>query len=544
MSFKADGVWSMVTVGGDGAVCLQLKGSERVRIGTLRALLSPPQAFTVECECIEQGESTLLLAFDCSTGGADVPARLAWLHTTLADTVPDLAPGIVLRCKPVFPATSVSLLLSRLVGAQYYEPAARGVPADGLVFTPKTGALGPPLKWKDPRNHTVDFGVEWRSDSHTPLLRVAGDEGCSVPLAVCRPLPVAAAGGGGTSAGIAAELAATATATRGGTDGRFPVWEFRFSISDGNWVPVRPRNDKDKPNHLVTLVDTLGVIAQRLEAVEVARALCGSASAARCIPCVPAVAIIVPFRVNPAQQREAHLARFLVAMTGFMAAACAKRGVRWTVFVMEQPPSNVDARLFNRGALLNVGAAMAMQAGFNVLVSHDVDLVPQPGVGLEAQYTTAPVDAPIHLGCAWGEYTYPGYVGGVLSVHSGHFAAANGYPNTCWGWGGEDDRLRWRLTAAGVPDPVRPVGPPVLSTDPVRYVDLEVELPGTRQREVDAAKLPKAAKARVKAADEAGGWKTDGLTTLKYRTEPAEHGRFGIAVPRHVEWHVVTLLTE
>ncbi len=32
---------------------------------------------------------------------------------------------------------------------------------------------------------------------------------------------------------------------------------------------------------------------------------------------------------------------------------------------------------------------------------------------------------------------------------------ANGFPNSCWGWGGEDDILRSRLVKVGVP----PTGP-------------------------------------------------------------------------------------
>lgn len=76
---------------------------------------------------------------------------------------------------------------------------------------------------------------------------------------------------------------------------------------------------------------------------------------------------------------------------------------------------------------------MAIDEGFNVLVLHDVDLVPTPAMA--PWYTFNVEGGPVHLGAAWGKYTYPEYLGGVLAVHASHFMAANGYPNSFWGWG-------------------------------------------------------------------------------------------------------------
>ena len=45
---------------------------------------------------------------------------------------------------------------------------------------------------------------------------------------------------------------------------------------------------------------------------------------------------------------------------------------------------------------------------------------------------------------------YPGMTGGVLAISALHFARLNGFSNTFFGWGGEDDDLFQRIGSAGL----------------------------------------------------------------------------------------------
>lgn len=119
---------------------------------------------------------------------------------------------------------------------------------------------------------------------------------------------------------------------------------------------------------------------------------------------------------------------------------------RARIIVAVQPD---DGRKFNRGLLLNAGARVAMRQGFPTLILHDVDLLPSDD--LREWYTRAePAGTALHIGARWGRYDYAGYLGGVLKLGTADFAATNGFPNSFWGWGGEDDALAARLKTAGV----------------------------------------------------------------------------------------------
>jgi len=63
-------------------------------------------------------------------------------------------------------------------------------------------------------------------------------------------------------------------------------------------------------------------------------------------------------------------------------------------------------------------------------------------------YATVPA-VPVHIASAWGEYSYPKYIGGALSLSSLIMERCNGYPNSFWGWGGEDDDMHARLERTG-----------------------------------------------------------------------------------------------
>jgi hypothetical protein len=61
-------------------------------------------------------------------------------------------------------------------------------------------------------------------------------------------------------------------------------------------------------------------------------------------------------------------------------------------------------------------------------------------------YYTAFPEKPIHIGKIWtSKYDSPNFLGGILSISIEDLKKVNGFPNEFWGWGGEDDALRYRL---------------------------------------------------------------------------------------------------
>ncbi|CAM9990365.1 unnamed protein product, partial [Discosporangium mesarthrocarpum] len=151
----------------------------------------------------------------------------------------------------------------------------------------------------------------------------------------------------------------------------------------------------------------------------------------------PKVAIIVPFRdQDPAQNRAAHLGRYVPHMESFL----EKQHVSFHIFIMEQ---SVDGRKFNRGKLLNAGFDLARRSGCEVFVFHDVDLLPSHNLG--RWYSTVP-QQPVHIARVWRRYSNnPKYFGGVVAFNRRDYEAINGFPNTFWGWGGEDDEMFSRV---------------------------------------------------------------------------------------------------
>lgn len=161
------------------------------------------------------------------------------------------------------------------------------------------------------------------------------------------------------------------------------------------------------------------------------------------------VAIIVPYRdLHAEQKRAAHLKKFIPHMVQFLSKTQhAKKVSDFHIYIVEQ---SSDGRKFNRGKLLNIGFDLAKKAKtkHDVFIFHDVDLLPQDD--LSDAYAAFP-KAPYHIARVWDRYSNnPKYFGGVVSFSSSDFKRINGYPNTFWGWGGEDDELQLRCQAIGL----------------------------------------------------------------------------------------------
>ncbi|XP_055623939.1 beta-1,4-N-acetylgalactosaminyltransferase bre-4 [Toxorhynchites rutilus septentrionalis] len=148
------------------------------------------------------------------------------------------------------------------------------------------------------------------------------------------------------------------------------------------------------------------------------------------------VAIIVPYR-----DREQHLPVFLKNIHPFL----MKQQVEYGVYIVEQAAGSQ----FNRAALMNVGFVEAMkQKNWDCLVFHDVDLLPMDDRNL---YTCP--DQPRHMSVAVDTFgfklPYSTIFGGVSAMTVKQFRTVNGFSNSFWGWGGEDDDMSNRLKHVG-----------------------------------------------------------------------------------------------
>lgn len=217
------------------------------------------------------------------------------------------------------------------------------------------------------------------------------------------------------------------------------------------------------------------------------------------------VAIIVPYRdLHSAQKRAAHLKQFIPHMHKFF-AKLKKQVSNYHVYIVEQSD---DGRKFNRGKLLNIGFEQARRnkgQHHDVFIFHDVDLLPQDDLG--EWYAKFP-KVPIHIARVWDRYSNnPKYFGGVVSFSESDYKRINGYPNTFWGWGGEDDEMQKRLEKTNIKWRWPPSG---------TLRDLE-EM--TLKEKLDFLRQNKSWKCMVKweALEEHDKtWRTNGLADLKY----------------------------
>ncbi|RWS25447.1 beta-1:4-N-acetylgalactosaminyl transferase (BRE-4)-like protein [Leptotrombidium deliense] len=153
-------------------------------------------------------------------------------------------------------------------------------------------------------------------------------------------------------------------------------------------------------------------------------------------------AIIVPMR-----GRELHLKLF----TRYMLVFLEKQKIDYRIYVIEQ---SEDGKEFNKGTLLNVGFVEALKvANYSCFIFHDIDLIPESDdnppykCGRQPIHLSAAVDtlnytdSPPFL----SRLPYDGLIGGAFAIRAKQLKSVNGYSNSYWGWGGEDDDLARRL---------------------------------------------------------------------------------------------------
>ncbi len=151
------------------------------------------------------------------------------------------------------------------------------------------------------------------------------------------------------------------------------------------------------------------------------------------------VHIIVPFRDQTEDQVRTRQLREL--LTFFKTYLTDKH---YHIYVIEQ---SEDARLFNKGVLMNYGFQLAEKsagsgAPNDLFVFHDVDM--HPDEDLKYWYTTLPRSKEIfHLGDRHSRHLEESgrWFGAVVMFRADDYTRINGYPNDYWGWGGEDNDL-------------------------------------------------------------------------------------------------------
>lgn len=144
------------------------------------------------------------------------------------------------------------------------------------------------------------------------------------------------------------------------------------------------------------------------------------------------LAIIVPYR-----DREKNLKIFLHYMHLYLSV----KDLTYQIFLIEP----TEESIFNRGLLLNLGYLEALkEINFDCFVLHDVDMIPEK---MDNSYI-CDQKFPTQMATSVSIYKYTeeapnyfkyNYTGGVTSYTREQFQSINGYSNSFFGWGGEDD---------------------------------------------------------------------------------------------------------
>jgi len=139
--------------------------------------------------------------------------------------------------------------------------------------------------------------------------------------------------------------------------------------------------------------------------------------------------VIVPYR-----NRYEHLQEFKKSIVKYLES----KNMDFKIIIVEQD----NAKLFNRGMLCNIGFIEAQKENCDYIVIHDIDMIP---VDVDYSYSNVPV----HL--ATDNIPFESYFGGMTMFPTDIFEKINGFSNLYWGWGFEDDDLRYRCVKKNVP---------------------------------------------------------------------------------------------
>ncbi|KFZ66490.1 Beta-1,4-galactosyltransferase 4, partial [Podiceps cristatus] len=206
------------------------------------------------------------------------------------------------------------------------------------------------------------------------------------------------------------------------------------------------------------------------------------------------VAILIPHR-----NREKHLLYLLEHLHPFL----QRQQLDYGIYVIHQ----ADSAKFNRAKLLNVGYLEALkEANWDCFIFHDVDLVPENDFNIY-MCDRQPKHLVVGRNNTGYRLQYKGYFGGVTALTRDQFSRVNGFSNSYWGWGGEDDDLRIRVEM----QKMRVVRP---SADVARYTMIFHKRDRGNEENRERMKLLR----QVSRT-----WKTDGLNSCSYKLLSVEH---------------------
>ncbi|NXO03885.1 B4GT4 galactosyltransferase, partial [Rhinopomastus cyanomelas] len=206
------------------------------------------------------------------------------------------------------------------------------------------------------------------------------------------------------------------------------------------------------------------------------------------------VAIVIPHR-----NREKHLLYLLEHLHPFL----QRQQLDYGIYVVHQAGSTK----FNRAKLLNVGYLEALkEANWDCFIFHDVDLLPENDFNIY-MCDTQPKHLVVGRNNTGYRLRYRGYFGGVTALTRDQFSKVNGFSNSYWGWGGEDDDLRIRVEM----QKMRVVRP---SADVGRYTMIFHKRDHGNEENAERMKLLRQV---------AKTWKTDGLNSCSYKLLSVEH---------------------
>jgi hypothetical protein len=114
------------------------------------------------------------------------------------------------------------------------------------------------------------------------------------------------------------------------------------------------------------------------------------------------------------------------------------KNINFELIIIEQD----DAKLFNRGKLLNIGFKQAKKLKCDYIVFHDIDMLP---IDVDYSYSEIP------LLLATQRASFDEFFSSVILFPIEHFEKINGYSNEYWGWGFEDDDLLYRCKNSNLP---------------------------------------------------------------------------------------------
>ncbi|XP_061595672.1 beta-1,4-galactosyltransferase 4 [Cololabis saira] len=206
------------------------------------------------------------------------------------------------------------------------------------------------------------------------------------------------------------------------------------------------------------------------------------------------VAILIPHR-----SREKHLLYLLYHLHPFL----QRQQLHYAIYVIHQ----AGYATFNRAKLLNVGYLEALKDyNWDCFIFHDVDLIPENDNNLYVCNDNQPKHMVVGRNVTGYKLRYKGYFGGVTALTREQFHKVNGFANTYWGWGGEDDDLRIRVELQNM----KIVRPPA---DVARYTMVFHKRDSGNKINQDRMKL---------LGKTSYMWKRDGLSSCSYTTLSTE----------------------